>query len=136
MALKQTWERWPVLVSPLFRTLDFYSTRVSLVFNLMDPISMKEISKIFCYLEQIFGLGPLVWVFCQAQFDKITKFFWPFGRSIQEGGIGLLNFQQNLKFGLKIVFFNEIWFGNKKLKKSYPHRWHFVVRWLHLSKLD
>ena len=44
------------------------------------------------YLEQIFGLGPLGWVLCQAQFDKITKFFRPFGRTIQEGGIGFLNF--------------------------------------------
>ena len=73
----------------------------------MDTFAMqdkKKIKKIFSYLEQIFGLWPLVGVFRQAQFDKITKFLRPFGRSIQEGGIGLLNFQQNLKLGLRIAF--------------------------------
>ena len=81
----------------------------------MDPIDMtKQKFKIFIsYLEQIFGLGPLVWVFRQAQFDKITKFLRPFGRSIQEGGIGLLNFQQNLKLGLRIVFLMKYELGIK-----------------------
>ena len=69
---------------------------------------------IFClnYLEQLVNARSLFRIFNQTEFDKITKFFGPFWGSVQERRVGFLDLEED------------------------PHRRHFVIRRLHLSKFD
>ena len=70
MAPKQTWERWPVLISPLFRTLDFYSTKVSLISYVYGSNYYEKKNHFFPTLSKSSAFGRLFGSFVRHNLTK------------------------------------------------------------------
>ena len=90
------------------KKIDNFSENQSWIFGQ----KMKISNSVFKYLEQLVNARSLFRIFNQTEFDKITKFFGPFWGSVQERRVGFLDLEED------------------------PHRRHFVIRRLHLSKFD